>query len=109
MSVDIRSEAPGIGLASVWLGILRMLPFAKQAYNRSLRNLMDEKKMSPESFRHYHQYLLGLVRLTKKNSMEFRNRNRETEDILRHYPRLNAHKGAMLERVKAHRRKCNLS
>ena len=108
MNYDIKKqEAPDIALASGRLAILRMLPFATEAYNRSLCELMD--KVSEESFRYYHSYFLGMVKLTKNNSKRFRNSKKETEDILQRFPRLNAHQGAMFDLVKIHRQKCKLN
>ena len=107
MSVDIRQEAPSIGLASGWLMVLRIFPFARNAYDNSLRNLMDG--MSEESFRKYHPFLVGMVRLTKRNSKRFRNSNKETESLLKQYPKLNNCRGDMFDRVKAHRRKCKFN
>ncbi len=103
MVYDIkRQEAPDIGLSSGKLLLLRMFPFTTNSYNRHLRKLMDD--MSENSFRYYHSYLLGMVKLTKKNSQQFANSKKETDNILKQFPRLNSHQGAMFELVRKHRK-----
>jgi len=101
-----RQEAPDIGLSSGKLLLLRIFPFATNAYNRNLRKLMDN--ISPESFRHYHSYFVGMVKLTKNNSKQFQNSKKETDSILKQFPRLNSHRSAMFDTVKKHRQKCRL-
>jgi len=101
----MKREAPGIALVGLELAILRILPFASNLYARVLRKLMDS--VSDESFRNYTVYFAGMVKLTKGNSKRFRNSNKETDCVLKQYPRLP--RGITLVFVKAHRRKCKLT
>ena len=107
MNYDIKKqEAPDIGLSSGKLLLLRIFPFATNAYNRNLRKLMDG--VSEKSFRYYHSYFIGMVKLTKKNSRQFQNSKKETDSVLKQFPRLNSHRSAMFDTVKKHRQECRL-
>ena len=103
---DIRNESPDIALSGIGLLLLRILPFGGGLYAKSLRKLMDS--ISNQAFRSYSHYFAGMVKLTKGYSKQFRNSNRELDDVLEQFPRMNGHRGLMLSTVKAHRRKCKL-
>lgn len=106
MAESVKAELGGIILGAGKLAVLRWLPFADKTYEKKLRELMDNT--SESSFRNYISYFAGMVKLTKRNSKQFRNSSRETNFILQQFPRLQQHRSITLGVVKAHRQKCKL-
>lgn len=104
MATNIKKECPSIALSGFKLAILRYMPFCSNIYDRALANLLDN--ISKESFDEYSLYLTGMIRLSKKSSIQYYNSNREVEALLKKYPKLS--KGILLPYIQMHRKKNKL-
>lgn len=104
MSTNIKKECPSIAFVGLKLAILRYMPFCSNAYDNILKLLIAN--VSNKSFQEYSLYLTGMVKLSKKRSLEYYNSNREVDGLLKEYPRLN--KGMLLPFVQMHRKKYKL-
>ena len=107
MKINLAKADTGLILGGAFkLTILRWLPFACKKYDQELRELMGS--VNKASFRDYAPYFVGIVKLTKRNSKQFRNSSQETDFVLHQFPRLQQHRSVTLGTVKTHRQKCKL-